>query len=264
MLGAFENLKLERPTAHVLVVTLNRPHVRNAMNTQTAQELKQLWEQLYIDAGDVRSIILTGEGDDAFCAGGDLKERNHMTDEDWQKQHALFERGLMAMMDCPIPLIAAVNGAAFGGGCELVCAVDFAYASATARFALTETSLGIMPGGMGTQNLPRAVGIRRAKELILAARPFTANEACDWGLVNRVCDPGELMQVALETAERIAANGPLAVRQAKKAISMSTQLGYHNGFLYEIEAYNRLVPTEDRLEGVLAFNEKRKPDFRGK
>lgn len=264
MEAEFETLKLETPAKHVLVVKFNRPEARNAMNTQMGADLKQVWEQMYIDPGDTRCIILTGAGDKAFCAGGDLKQRNNMTDEQWQQQHALFERGMMAMMDCPVPVIAAVNGAAFGGGCEFVCAADFAYASPNARFALTETSLGIMPGAMGTQNLPRAVGVRRAKEIILTATPFTADEALQWGLVNKVCPADALMDQAIATAERIAANGPIAIRQAKKSIAMSTQLDYHTGYLYEIEAYNRMVPTEDRLEGVRAFNEKRKADFKGR
>ncbi|WP_416896832.1 MAG: enoyl-CoA hydratase-related protein [Minwuia sp.] len=261
---SFETILLERPEPHVLVVKFNRPEARNAMNTQMGADMKMVWEQMYVDPGDTRCIILTGTGDKAFCAGGDLKQRNNMTDEQWQQQHALFERGMMAMMDCPVPVIAAVNGAAFGGGCEFVCGADFAYASTTARFALTETSLGIMPGAMGTQNLPRAVGVRRAKEIILTATPFGAQEAFDWGLVNKVCEPDELIPAALETARKIASNGPIAVRQAKKSVSMSTQLGYHTGYLYEIEAYNRMVPTEDRLEGVRAFNEKRKADFKGR
>lgn len=264
MKEAFETIALDRPADHVLVVRFNRPEVRNAINTQLGAEIAEVWRAMYVDPGDVRCIILTGTGDKAFCAGGDLKQRNNMSDEDWQKQHALFEQGMIAMMDCPVPIIAAVNGSAFGGGCEYVCAADFAYASTNARFALTETSLGIMPGAMGTQNLPRAVGVRRAKEIILTASPFTAEEAYAWGLVNRVLEPDELMPAALETAKRIAGNGPIAVRQAKKSIAMSTQLDYHTGYLFEIEAYNRMVPTEDRLEGVRAFNEKRRPNFKGR
>ncbi|MEC9345961.1 MAG: enoyl-CoA hydratase-related protein [Pseudomonadota bacterium] len=264
MRDSYETIALDRPAPHVLVVRINRPEARNAINTQMGYDLRDIWQSLYVDPGDVRCVILTGTGDKAFCAGGDLKQRNNMTDQEWQAQHAVFEQGTMALMDCPVPVIAAVNGAAFGGGCEYVCAADFAYAATTARFALTEVSLGIMPGAMGTQNLPRAVGVRRAKEIILTASPFTADEALAWGLVNRVCAPEELMAAAMETATRIAGNGPIATRQAKKSIQMSTQLDLHTGYLFEIEAYNRMVPTEDRLEGVRAFNEKRKPDFKGR
>jgi enoyl-CoA hydratase/carnithine racemase len=248
----------------VLVVRLNRPDVSNALNTQMGAELKQVWDSLYVDQQDVRCIILTGAGEKAFCGGGDLKQRNNMTDAQWQQQHALFELGMIAMMNCPIPIIAAVNGAAFGGGCEFVAASDFAYAAQHARFALTEVTLGIMPGAMGTQNLPRAVGDRRAKEIILTGAPFSADEAAAWGLVSKVLPAEELMPATLATAERIARNAPISTRQAKKSISMASQTDIHIGYRYEVEAYNRMVPTEDRLEGVRAFNEKRKPEFKGR
>jgi len=259
-----ETLRLERTAEQVLQISLHRPEAANALNTQMGVELKQVWESLYVDQQDVRCVILTGHGDRVFCAGGDLKQRNNMTDAAWQQQHALFELAMIAMMNCPIPIIAAVNGAAYGGGCEFVAAADFAYASSSARFALTETTLGIMPGAMGTQNLPRAVGERRAKEIILTGAPFSADEAAAWGLVSRVLPPDQLLPVTLETACRIAANAPIATRQAKKSISMASQTDLHVGYRYEIEAYNRMVPTEDRLEGVRAFNEKRKPEFRGR
>jgi len=257
-------LQLEYPAEHVLLVRLHRPEAANALNTQMGAELKQVWESLYVDQQEIRCVILTGAGDKVFCAGGDLKQRNNMTDEAWQQQHALFELAMMAMMNCPIPIIAAVNGAAYGGGCEFVAAADFAYASSNARFALTETTLGIMPGAMGTQNLPRAVGDRRAKEIILTGSPFSADEAADWGLVSRVLPAADLLPATLATAQRIAGNAPIAIRQAKKSIAMASQTDLHIGYRYEIEAYNRMVPTEDRLEGVRAFNEKRPPDFRGR
>lgn len=257
-------LRLDHPAEHVLRVELHRPDAANALDTQMGAELKQVWESLYVDPQDVRCVVLTGHGDKVFCAGGDLKQRNNMTDAAWQQQHALFELMMIAMMNCPIPIIAAVNGAAYGGGCEFVAAADFAYASSNARFALTETTLGIMPGAMGTQNLPRAVGDRRAKEIILTGLPFSAAEAAAWGLVSRVLPPEELLPATLATAERIAGNAPIATRQAKKSISLATQTDLHVGYRYEIEAYNRMVPTEDRLEGVRAFNEKRRPDFRGR
>jgi enoyl-CoA hydratase/carnithine racemase len=167
-------------------------------------------------------------------------------------------------MDCSVPVVAAVNGAAFGGGCELALACDFIYAARSARFALTETSLGIIPGCGGTQNLPRAVGERRAKELILSARPFTADQALAWGMVNEVFESDQLMAKTLEAARAICANGPIAVRQAKKAIHYGLNADLRTGLAFEIEAYNRTVVTEDRLEGVRAFGEKRKPRFSGK
>jgi enoyl-CoA hydratase/carnithine racemase len=163
-----------------------------------------------------------------------------------------------------VPVIAAVNGAAYAGGLELVLHCDFAYASRKATFALTEVSLGIMPGGGGTQTLPRAVGERRAKELILAARAFSAEEALAWGVVNKLCDAGKVLEHTLEAAGRIASLAPLAVRQAKHAIRRGLQMDLPSAMRFEVEAYNRLVGTEDRREGLRAFNEKRKAKFKGR
>ena len=140
-----------------------------------------------------------------------------MTDAQWQRQHAIFEQSTLAMKSCPVPIIAAVNGSAYGGGCETALSCDFVYASKTARFALTEITLGIMPGTMGTQNLTSAVGERRAKEIILTGRPFSAEEALEWGIANRVCEPDSLLEETLETAKRIAGNAPLSVMRAKRA-----------------------------------------------
>jgi enoyl-CoA hydratase len=259
----FSTLILERRDNGILLVTLNRPEAANAMNTQLGLDLMTLFEGFSVDLEGLRVIILTGQGK-AFCAGGDLKQRNGMTDERWQAQHLVFERMLRAIIACPLPVIAAVNGAAYGGGCEIAAACDFVYAATQARFALTEVTLGIMPGAGGTQNLPRAMGERRAKELILSGLPFSAAEAEAWGLVNRVLPPEELLPATLAIAERIAANGPLSVRQAKQAIHRGLQMSLADGLAFEIEAYNRLVPTEDRREGVRAFNEKRKPKFEGR
>ncbi len=247
----------------VLTVMLNRLNVLNALNSQMALDLIDVWRRLGDDDG-VRVVILTGAGDRAFCAGGDFKERDGMSDEAWRRQHALFERAFEAIIDSPVPVIAAANGHAFGGGLEMILAADFAYGATTARFALTEVTLGIMPGGGGTQTLPRAVGGRRAKELILTGRPFGAQEALEWGVLNRVCEPGDLLAAARDTARAIAANAPLSVRQAKKSIQNGLQADLHTGLKFEIEAYDRLVSTEDRREGIRAFIEKRKPVFKGR
>ena len=264
MSSEFETIIVERRDNNVLVVTLNRPEVANALNTQMGFDLMELFEGLSLDLEGLGAIVLTGEGTKAFCAGGDLKQRNGMTDEAWQVQHLVFERMLRAILACPIPVIAAVNGAAYGGGCEMAVAADFVYAATNARFALTEVTLGIMPSTGGTQNLPRAIGERRAKELILSGLPFLAEEAERWGLVNRVLPQEELLSATLAIADRIAGNGPLSVRLAKQAIHRGLQMSLADGLAFEIEAYNRLVPTADRREGVLAFNEKRKADFKGR
>ena len=249
---------------HVLTVTLNRPEALNALNAQMALDLQDVWTRLTVDAGDVRAVVLTGAGERAFCAGGDFKERSGMTDAQWHRQHETFERSFAALMECPVPIIAAANGHAYGGGLEMVLAVDFAYGAATARFAVPEVSIGIMPGAGGTQNLPRAVGERRAKELILTGRAFTAAEALEYGVLNKVCEPGELLAAALDTAKRIAGNAPLSVRQAKKSIHYGLQMDLATGLRFEVEAYNQLVPTEDRREGIQSFLEKRKPVFKGR
>jgi enoyl-CoA hydratase/carnithine racemase len=261
---SFSTLKCETPQPYVLLVTLNRPEVRNAFNTKMGQELLDLWTRLSAEPGDARCVVITGAGDHAFCAGADLKERKGMPTEAWRAQHELFERAFWTLGDLPLPVIAAVNGPAFAGGLELALMSDFIYAVRSARFALTEVSLGIIPGAGGTQNLPRAIGERRAKEIILTARPFSAEEAHVWGLVNRLCEPGAVLQEALRTAAAIAANAPLAVKQAKKSIRYGMQMELRTAYRFEVEAYNQLVDTEDRREGILAFNEKRKPDFKGR
>jgi enoyl-CoA hydratase/carnithine racemase len=263
MFATLECLTVERVETHVLLVTLNRPKAANALNTQMGKELRDLFASFYVDQQDLRCIVMTGAGERVFCAGADLKERNGMSDEQWLQQHAIYEQMIHAFMDCPIPLITAVNGAAFAGGCELAMMGDFAYASDTARFALTEVTLGIMPGAMATQNLPRAVGERRAKEIILTGKPFSAEEAYEWGLINRLCTDDSVLDQAFETARMIASNAPLSVRQAKKAVSLATQVDQKTGYRFEVEAYNRLVSTDDRREGIQSFNEKRKPIFKG-
>ena len=257
-------IAIETVDDHRLIVRMNRPASANALNTQMGIELRDYFAGLYVDPGDARCIVLTGAGERAFCAGGDLKERNGMTDADWQRQHAIFEQMTLAVVECPVPIIAAVNGAAYGGGAEIALACDFIYAARRARFALTEVTLGIMPGALGPQNLARAAGVRRAKEAVLTGLPFGAEDALAWGVANRVCENDALLDEALATAARIAANAPLATRRAKRAISIGSDIDLRSAFALDLEAYNRLVPTEDRHEGVRAFNEKRPARFLGR
>ena len=263
-LPQYATLACETPAPHVLLIQLNRPEVRNAFNTAMGREMLDLWTRLSEDSGDWRCAVVTGAGDQAFCAGADLKERNGMSRDAWRAQHELFERAFWALGDLPLPIIAAVNGPAYAGGLELALMCDFIYAVRTARFALTEASLGIIPGAGGTQNLPRAVGERRAKEIIMTARPFSAEDGYNWGMVNRLCEPGTVVSAALETAAAIAGNAPLATKQVKKSIRYGSQMEIRTAYRFEVEAYNQLVDTDDRREGILAFNEKRKPQFKGK
>ena len=260
----YETILVENTGDHLLTVTLNRPEAGNAKNTQMGLDLLDLWTSLIDDPDDVRCVILTGAGERIFCAGGDLKQRRDLTPKQWRHQHEIFERGRDALLECPVPVIAAINGHAYAGGLETVLVCDFAYAVNFARFALTGVTLGIMPGGGGTQTLPRVVGERRAKEIILTGKPFSSAQALEWGIINRVCEPADLMPAVRETAQSICDNAPLSIRQAKKSIHNGLQMDLKRGFMFEIEAYNRLVDTEDRREGVLAFNEKRKPRFKGK
>jgi enoyl-CoA hydratase/carnithine racemase len=260
----YETLALSEPAGQVLQVTLNRPNVANAMNTQMGLDLLDVFTDLFARPDAYRAVVVTGAGERAFCAGGDLKERQGMSDETWQAQHLIFERMIRAVLEAPMPVIAAVNGAAYAGGCEISLGCDFIYAARTARFALTEVTIGIMPGAGGTQTLPRAVGLRRAKEILLTGRQFTAEQAYEWGMVNRLCEPGGVVQDAVETATAIAGNAPISIRQAKRSMHYGVNMSLADGMLFEIEAYNRMVPTDDRREGIASFNEKRKPVFKGR
>ena len=263
-LPPYETLQASVTVAHVLTVTLNRPEVGNALNTQMGRDLLDLWTRLTEDPGEVRCVVLTGAGERIFCAGGDLKERNGMSKPQWQRQHELFERAYWTLIDLPLPVVAAVNGHAYAGGLEMALSCDFIYASSAARFALTEVTLGIMPGAGGTQNLPRAIGERRAKEILMTGRPFDAAKALAWGLVNEVYEPGRVLSSALDTAAVIAGNAPLSVRQVKKSVRYGGQMELRTALRFEVEAYNHLIDTEDRVEGVKAFNEKRKAQFKGR
>jgi enoyl-CoA hydratase/carnithine racemase len=260
----FRHLLVERAAnGHVVTVTMNRPDQMNAMNTGMGEDLLACFDELHRNR-DVRAVVLTGAGDRAFCAGGDLKERNEMTDEAWRAQHVIFEQAAFRVLRCPVPVIAAVEGFALAGGCELAILSDFIVASETAVFGVPETTLGIFPGIGGTQLLPRILGAPLAKELIFTGRRMKADEAKAAGLINHLVPKGQARARALEIATTIAANGPVAVRQAKKAIAYGSETDLETAMVLAIEAYNATVATEDRLEGVRAFNEKRKPRFQGK
>jgi len=260
----YRHLLVERSDdRHLVTVTLNRPEQMNAMNTAMGEDLVACFTALAADA-DARAIVFTGSGDKAFCAGGDLKERNGMTDETWRAQHVIFEQGAMRILRCPVPVIAAVEGFALAGGCELALLSDFIVASETAVFGVPETTLGIFPGIGGTQLLPRLVGAPLAKELIFTGRRMKSDEAKACGLINHLVPAGHAKAKATELAASIARNGPIAVRQAKKAIAYGSETDLETAMILAIEAYNATVVTEDRLEGVRAFNEKRRPQFKGR
>jgi enoyl-CoA hydratase/carnithine racemase len=251
------------PDGSVVTVELNRPEALNAMNTAMGEELLRCFDELHRDR-TVRAVVFTGAGTKAFCVGGDLKEREGMTDEVWRAQHVIFETAAARVLHCPVPVIAAVEGFAMGGGCELAVLSDFVVCGETAVFAVPEVTRGIFPGIGGTQLLPRILGAPMAKEMIFTGRRVDAREAKAIGLVNHVVPAGQARVKALEIAATIADNGPIAVRQAKKAINRGGETDLETGMILAIESYNNTVTTEDRLEGVRAFNEKRKPRFTGK
>ncbi len=246
----------------VLLLTLNRPEVMNALNLPTLLELKGILEEVWFSR-DVRVIIITGAGDKAFCAGADLKERERMTELEVKNYIRTIRETFTMIEDIPKPVICAINGYAFGGGLEMALACDIRIAADTAKMGLTETSLAIIPGAGGTQRLPRIVGKAKAKELIFTARRITADEAYRIGLVNEVVPKERLLDRAFEIAEEIAKNGPLAVEAAKFAINKGSEVDIKTGLEIESKAYDTLIPTKDRREGLLAFKEKRKPNYVG-
>ena len=258
----YETLTLADAQAGVAVLSFNRPEVANALSSQMGRELLDAWTTLGA-RDDLRCVILRGEGKH-FQAGADLKERNGMTDEAWAEQHRLFEAMVRAQLAVPVPVIAAVAGAAMGGGCEMTLACDFAYAAQGARFGLPESRLGIMPGLGGTLLLTRAVGPRRAIEITTSGQPFTADQALEWGLLNGVVAPEALMDTVLALAGKIATSAPLSVRSLKQVIHEGQDLPLKQGMDLELSFYNRLFTTEDRREGVASFNEKRTPSFQGR
>jgi enoyl-CoA hydratase/carnithine racemase len=248
---------------HLAHLILNRPEVLNAIDNTLARELTSACKTLAADR-DVWVIILRGAGERAFSAGADLKARRDFTPEDWAYQRSLLREMFTELHNIPQPMIAAVHGFALGGGTELALHADFVVASEDAVFGLTEVSLGIIPGGGGTQNLPRMIGRNRAKEMIFTARRIPAAEALSLGLVNHVVPRTELLPRATALAQEIMKNSPFAVRQAKWAIDQGADQEFTEALEREHEAYMRAIASEDRQEGIQAFNEKRPPEFKGR
>lgn len=257
-----QRLQLSDAGGGVVVVTMDRPRAMNAFDTAMAEEILALFGTTLRRRDDIRAVVLTGAGERAFGVGADLKERDGMTNDAWRKQHALFRDAFESLWNFPWPVIAAVRGYALGGGCELALAADFIHAAENAVFGLPEITLGIMPGAGGTQLLARALGLRRAKELILTGDQFSARDAHDWGLVNALHPPGEELAASIAVAQRIAANAPLAVHGAKRAMDGGIDAPLKTGLALEVSVHQRLSASEDRVEGVSAFNEKRVPEWK--
>ncbi len=246
----------------VATLVIDRPEVSNCLSFETLVQFRAHVAALAA-AKDVRAVIVTGAGEKAFCAGADLKERATMPVE----RVPDFVQAIRALMDeveaLPMPTIGAVNGFAFGGGMELLLACDLRLAAEHAQMGLTEVTLAIIPGAGGTQRLPRLIGRARAKDLILTGRRIGAEEALRYGLLSEVVPAARLLARAGEIAATIAANGPLAVRAAKRAIDRGCDQPMEEGLRTEFACYESILPTSDRLEALAAFREKRKPRFLG-
>jgi len=253
-------LELDGPFA---TVTVDRPKSLNALDTRTLQELEKVVAELS-QREQLRGVILTGAGEKAFVAGADIAEMNGMDADKARHFGALGQRVMNVIAALPVPVVAAVNGFALGGGCELALACDFIYASENARFGLPEVSLGVLPGFGGTQRLTRLLGRARAKELIFTGDIIDAAKAKQIGLVLDVVPLGNLLGHARSALERIAKKGPLAVRLAKEAIDRGADLELADGLNIERELFSDLFASADRREGMKAFLEKRPPVFTGR
>jgi len=257
-----DNILLVEEDAGVVTLTLNRLEVMNSLNFPLLHALRDQIESFRLRR-DLRVIIITGSGEKAFCAGADLKERATLS-PDQVKEYIFTIRNLFTSIEqLNKPVIAAVNGIALGGGTELTLASDIRIASSNASMGLTETRLAIIPGAGGTQRLPRLVGKGKAKELIFTGQRVGAQEALNIGLVNKICEPADLAAESKKMAAMICETGPIAIEQAKYAINYGLETDMHTGLAIESNAYWVCIPTEDRLEGLAAFKEKRKPVYKG-
>jgi methylglutaconyl-CoA hydratase len=259
------DLRVERLSgsdAGIILLGLDRPAAKNALGRQLMAEFRQAMAMLRAEPG-ARVVVVHSLVPGVFCAGADLKERAGMA----PVEAATFVDGLRdaftELEDLPLPVIAAMEGAAFGGGLELALCADLRVAGAEARLGLVETSLAIIPGAGGTQRLPRLIGASRAKELIFTARRLQAEEAGRLGVVDRVVPAGQALESALALAREILPNGPVALRMAKQAVNGGLSMGLAAGLALERACYGQVIPTADRLEGLAAFREKRPPKYRG-
>lgn len=247
----------------ICYVTINRERALNTFNYDALCALQKVTEEIHLDA-EINVVIFTGAGEKAFSAGADLKERKTLKPNEVKRNVKLIGDVFNGIASLPQPTIAAVNGYAFGGGFELMLACDLSIASTDCQLGLTETSWGIIPGAGGTQRLPRLIGEMRAKELIFTSKKITAEEAKELGIVLDVVGREEVMATCRRLADRMMKNGPVAVRQAKYAITQGMNVDLQTGLQIEAKAYEITIPTEDRVEALAAFAEKRAPKFKGR
>ena len=259
---AFDNLLIERDDA-TAIVTINRPRVLNALNTQTLDELRRAILELKQDEG-VRVVILTGAGEKSFVAGADINELAVQTPAGG-REHALAGQHVLDLIEnMGKPVIAAINGYALGGGCELAMACTLRLAADSAKLGQPEIALGLIPGYAGTQRLPRLVGRGQAMEMILTGAPIAADEALRIGLVNRVVPAAELMTEARKLAAQLAKNAPIAMRYIINAVNKGVEIPFAEACQYEATLFGLVASTGDMREGTSAFLEKRKPEFKGR
>jgi methylglutaconyl-CoA hydratase len=251
------------PLDHSIVkLTLNRPEAANALSSELIAALTDALDEVNKQSG-VRCIILTGAGEKAFCAGADLKERLAMTEEEVPLAVAKIGALTTKIASMPMPVVVALNGVAFGGGLEIALACDIRIACNTIQVGLTETGLGIIPGAGGTQRLPRLVGEGNALNMIFRAKRLSATEAYQIGLLQEIYHADELEAMTLKISREIARNAPIAVAQAKQAISKGIQVPLNEGLAIEKSCYQTTIATHDRIEGLRAFQEKRPPVYEG-
>ncbi|MCX5560309.1 enoyl-CoA hydratase/isomerase family protein [Streptomyces sp. NBC_00038] len=251
-----------RRHGYVAELVLDRPKAMNAVSTDMARAIAGACEALAADR-DVRVVVLTSTHERAFCVGADLKERNSLTDAELVRQRPVARAAYTGVLELPMPTVAAVHGFALGGGFELALSCDLIVADRTAVVGLPEVSVGVIPGGGGTQLLPRRVGAARAAELIFSARRLEAAEARELGLVDELVDAGRDREEALALAARIAGNSPVGLRAAKRALRLGHGLDLRAGLEVEDAAWRSVAFSGDRAEGVAAFNEKRTPEWPG-
>jgi methylglutaconyl-CoA hydratase len=260
--GGSIGVSVERRGA-LAIWTIDRADRRNALSRAVVREIGRLAREARGDR-TLRAVILTGAGDQAFCAGADLKERQGMDMEEVRDFLSLYRVSFRDVDELDKPVVAAIDGVAFGGGLELALACDLRVAGRKAQLGLTETSLGIIPGAGGTQRLPRIVGAARAKELVLFARRLSAEEAHAMGIVNVLADPGETaLARAIRWVEPLLTAAPIAIAASLDALDAAGDLSLEDGLSYERQCYERTLVSKDRLEALAAFAAKRKPEFRG-